>query len=79
MHFNFYTALDIPPFTSDERVIKAAYRKQIRHYHPDSGLVDPELAKKHTRVLNQIYAILKDPVQKADYDRYLYETADNLD
>ena len=79
MHYNFYTALDIPPFTSDERVIKAAYRQKIRRYHPDSGLVDPELARNHTDVLNQIYHILRDPVRKADYDRYLYSTANNPD
>lgn len=77
MRFNFYTVLDIPPFTSDERIIKSAYRRKIRYYHPDSRNVDPDLAQDHTRILTDIYNILKDPVRKADYDRYLFETADD--
>ena len=74
MRFNFYTALGIPPYTADQHMIKSAYRKKIKHYHPDSHEVDPELAQDQTRVLNRIYTILSDPVKKYDYDRYLFQT-----
>ena len=77
MRFNFYTALGIPAFTQDQRAIKTAYRKQMKFYHPDNGNVDPALAQDHSQVLNRIYGILSDPVRKADYDNYLYATADD--
>ena len=74
MRFNFYTALDIPAFTRDQKLIKTAYKKQIRFYHPDNGNVDPGIAEDQSRVLNRIYEILSDPASKADYDRYLYSS-----
>ena len=76
MRFNFYTALEIPPFTDDQRLIKTSYRKQIKRFHPDNRNVDPALAQDQTRVLNRIFEILSDPVTKADYDGYLFRTQD---
>ena len=77
MRFNLYTALEILAFTSDQHVIKSAYRRQVKYYHPDSGNVEEGLARNHTIVLNRIYKILSDPIKKADYDSYLARTAND--
>ncbi|MBT3558817.1 MAG: DnaJ domain-containing protein [Rhodospirillales bacterium] len=52
--------------TADE--IKAAFRKQARDKHPDANANNPK-AEESFKELNQAYAILSDPDQRASYDR----------
>ena len=52
---------------ADQEIIQAAYRRLILRYHPDRSS-EPNAAEM-TQRLNDAYAILSDPVQRAEYDR----------
>jgi molecular chaperone DnaJ len=55
--------------TADPTVIKAAYRKLAKEYHPDrhNGCRDQEARFK---AINEAYDCLKDPQKRAAYDRF---------
>ena len=52
---------------ADQEIIQAAYRRLILRYHPARSS-EPN-AEKMTQRLNDAYAILSDPAQKAEYER----------
>ena len=52
---------------ADQEIIQAAYRRLVLRYHPDRSS-EPNAAEM-TQRLNDAYAILSDPVQRAEYDR----------
>lgn len=63
---DFYDLLDVPSDASQEE-IKAAFRDQVRIYHPD--LNDDERAQAQFTALKTAYDVLGDPVERRAYDR----------
>ncbi|MGH2467563.1 MAG: J domain-containing protein, partial [Candidatus Limnocylindrales bacterium] len=59
-----YRILQVHP-EADPDVIQAAYRRLARRYHPDT----PGGSGERMAELNAAYAVLNDPVRRADYDR----------
>ena len=56
----YYANLEIP-VGSDQTIIKNAWKKQLKKYHPDLHYSDPEkkiIAENLTRQLNETYRIL---------------------
>ena len=53
--------------SADATVIKSAYRRLARQYHPDIN-PDPAAAKKFA-MLNEAYHVLSDPARRTWYDR----------
>jgi preprotein translocase subunit Sec63 len=64
---NYYKLLQVDP-SADPEVIAAAYRRLAVKNHPDTNGSSPE-AKARMQALNEAYAVLSDPVQRAAYDR----------
>ena len=63
---NFYELLQVSE-NADQEIIQAAYRRLVLRYHPDRSS-EPNAAEM-TQRLNDAYAILSDPVRRAEYDR----------
>ncbi|WP_247728685.1 J domain-containing protein [Halovivax limisalsi] len=63
---DFYDLLDVSPDASQDE-IKAAFREQVRIYHPD--LNDDERAQAQFTALKTAYDVLGDPVERRAYDR----------
>jgi len=62
---DYYAILGVSP-TSEEVVIRAAYRALMRRYHPDA---DPSSeAAQRAQAINAAYAVLGDPEQRSRYD-----------
>ena len=70
---NYYDVLGVPSTASTEE-IKTAYRAAAKANHPDLG-GDPALMLR----INEAYAILKDDMLRADYDRHLMDAASTED
>jgi curved DNA-binding protein CbpA len=62
----FYDLLEVSP-TARPSVIRAAYRCLVQEYHPDRNPGDPKAAARMS-LINQAYAVLGDPQQRARYD-----------
>lgn len=77
---NHYERLGVSP-TADPAVIKAAYRARVAAAHPDraDGARDERLRTAETAALNAAYAVLTDPVRRADYDRELTAESQHAD
>ena len=60
-----YATLGLSP-TSEDVVIRAAYRALIRRYHPDGNASAAAAAR--ARAINAAYAVLSDPAKRAEYD-----------
>ena len=57
---------------ADELQIKSAYRKMVKHHHPDKAHkqgITKEDAEKKMAAVNEAYEVLSDPELKARYDR----------
>ena len=62
---DYYSILGVTP-TSEDVVIRAAYRALMRRYHPDA---DPSgEAAERAQAINAAYAVLSDPEKRARYD-----------
>jgi len=62
---DFYEVLGVAP-TSEDVVIRAAYRALMRRYHPDA---DPASeTSERAREINAAYAVLNNPEKRARYD-----------
>jgi len=61
-----YRTLGIPPHATTDN-IEAAYRCQVRRWHPDTNR-DPSAAERMV-ALNDAREILSNPARRADYDR----------
>lgn len=68
MKQNPYDVLGIPPRSSDAEV-KAAFRAAAKAHHPDRNPDDPAGAAERFRLATEAYETLKDPRQKAIYDK----------
>ncbi|MEE0970692.1 MAG: molecular chaperone DnaJ [Clostridia bacterium] len=65
---DFYEVLGLAK-GADDNAIKKAYRSLAKKYHPDLNPGDKEAEEKFKEV-NEAYAVLSDPEQKAKYDQY---------
>ena len=63
---DYYAALGLSP-TSEDVVIRAAYKALMRRYHPDGNPSADAAAR--TRAINAAYAVLGDPDRRAEYDQ----------
>lgn len=72
MLLDLYEILDIPT-DAGAPAIKAAYRRQVKRFHPDlADRNQPGDRAKHealTRLVNHAYEVLSDPAQRAVYDQ----------
>ena len=73
---NYYEALDILPTATPEQVRKA-YRELVEIYHPDrmqDRRADVrERAESRLKLINEAYAVLRDPEERERYDNALNE------
>ena len=65
-HEDYYKILQVDP-SADPEVITAAYRRLAVKYHPDTNPAPDALPRMQK--INEAYAILSDPAQRAIYDR----------
>ena len=65
MFKDYYAILEIS-FPSDEKEIKAAYRKQSLRWHPDRN--SDRNTEEEMKAVNEAYAILSKPDLKEKYD-----------
>jgi curved DNA-binding protein len=63
---DYYDTLGVPP-GADADVIKSAYRKLARKYHPDVS--KEKDAEERFKAVNEAYEVLKDGKRRAAYDR----------
>ena len=63
---DFYEALQVSS-KAEQEVIEAAYKRLALKYHPDLNPT-PE-ATERMQALNAAYAVLSDPVRRAEYDQ----------
>ena len=68
----YYDILGVPRTASFDD-IRAAYRSQIRYFHPDVFPDNPDIAKIKTLQLNEAYGVLRDPVKRSEYDFQLFK------
>lgn len=70
---DYYELLEI-----DQRAaaaeIKRAYYAKLKIWHPDKNVENTETAEEKTKLLNQAYHVLSDPVRRKQYDRILRYT-----
>ena len=64
----YYSTLGVAP-DANRQVIRAAYKAKMIKYHPDKYRGDPAQAEAISKSLNEAFAILDDPEQRAQYDR----------
>lgn len=67
---NYYVLLDLLP-TATEAEIKKAWHEQLQVWHPDRFTHAPALHRKaeaRTKLINQSYQTLSDPILRARYD-----------
>lgn len=69
-----YEVLGVPR-TADAGMIKRAYRKKAKQYHPDSNVGNTQ-AEEHFKEATEAYAILSDPEKRRLYDRYGFSAFD---
>jgi hypothetical protein len=62
---NYYQILGVSSGASEEE-IKAAYRRQVKRYHPDTS-IEPDSAARFIE-LHTAYELLLDPVKRQEYD-----------
>ncbi|HEU5192546.1 MAG TPA: molecular chaperone DnaJ [Methylomirabilota bacterium] len=65
---NYYTVLGVPR-DADDTILKTAYRKLARLYHPDKNPGD-KAAEERFKEVTEAYGILSDPDKRAHYDRF---------
>ncbi|MSP12423.1 MAG: tetratricopeptide repeat protein [Chloroflexi bacterium] len=70
MSENYYELLNLDVSASAAE-IKTAWRRQLKLYHPDRFVQQPEqreVAERYTKQLNEAYRILNDPIERQIYD-----------
>jgi curved DNA-binding protein CbpA len=61
---DYYAFLQVPSSATPSE-IKRSYRRLARQYHPD---LNQQALDEHIKLLNEAYAILRDPQKRALYD-----------
>lgn len=72
---SYYDILGVPGNASEAQ-IKAAYRTQIKFFHPDVFQGSPEVAEEKSKELNEAYETLSDPMRRVEYDLWLRQRQD---
>lgn len=54
-------------------VIKGAYRYLSQKWHPDKNPDNRETAERITKIINEAYEVLSDPVQRQQHDNWIRE------
>jgi DnaJ-class molecular chaperone len=67
---NYYKVLEINPFAND-KIIRAAYRKLARRFHPDKNPKEPELAASRFIKIDEAFKFLSNKSKRAGYDEML--------
>jgi molecular chaperone DnaJ len=67
---DYYEILDVPKDATAD-VIKRAYRKLTRKYHPDTNPGDADAERKFKEI-NEANDVLSDPKKRAQYDQFGY-------
>lgn len=62
---DYYNILEVSPDATTAE-IKRSYRRLVRLHHPD---LNRQARDIHVKRLNEAYAVLRDPVKRAVYDR----------
>lgn len=65
---DWYRVFDLP-YNSSEHDIKQRYRQMMREWHPDKREIQTGYELHRSQELNEAYAILRDPLKRADYDK----------
>ena len=65
---DYYEVLGVPK-DADEKVIKSAYRKLARKYHPDV-CTDKAEGESRFKEINEAYEVLSDKDKRAKYDQF---------
>ncbi|MEA3334683.1 MAG: DnaJ C-terminal domain-containing protein [Chloroflexota bacterium] len=65
---DYYQILEVSK-SADEQVIKSAYRKLARQYHPDVN-DNKAFATEKFKELNEAYTVLSDPEKRRHYDSF---------
>jgi curved DNA-binding protein CbpA len=59
---------------ADSEIISAVYRKLAQRFHPD---IDPSAeAARRMAEINEAYEVLRDPIKRNDYDKWLASRRD---
>jgi curved DNA-binding protein CbpA len=67
-HPNLYAILELEDSAGPDE-IRSAYRRLAKRHHPDRN---PQVGSmERMQAINQAYAVLRDPIQRAQYDQYL--------
>ena len=65
--------------TADAKAIRQAYLRASLKYHPDKNLSHIEESKARFIDIGKAYDVLKDPVQRANYDEELRRRPNDLE
>jgi curved DNA-binding protein CbpA len=68
----YYEVLGVPP-NADDTMIRAAFRKAAKIYHPDLNAGDPA-AEQRFKQIAAAHSVLTNPEQRAAFDRHLQMT-----
>lgn len=63
----YYELLDLPSSATIDQ-IRRAYRLKSKLYHPDTTVLEPEVATQKFRELKEAYTVLNSPEHRALYD-----------
>ena len=66
MQPDYYAALEVPA-DATVAAIRSAYRRLAKEHHPDRN--DSTAAKARMQSLNEAWAVLGDPLRRAEFDR----------
>lgn len=70
---DYYAILGVLPGI-DEVALKAVYTALMKKFHPDTTKLNRKDAEEKAKEINEAYAVLSDPVKRADYDKARAET-----
>ena len=65
---DYYAVLGVLP-TAEQAVLAAVYRALVKKYHPDVYVGRRDDAECTTKEINEAFAVLGDPLRRAEYDR----------
>jgi hypothetical protein len=71
-----YDNLQVSRNASD-RVIRAAYKSLSQQWHPDKNLDNLEEAERISKIINEAYRVLSDPILRKEHDDWIAENDSN--